>query len=86
MATRPESGDFTWPEGYDPEYPVTDVELDTMVEVGLIREGTARHYRKRRDDPNRPPLPPPPTEADFMYAHVGGPPPAEDRRTAAASP
>jgi hypothetical protein len=57
---KPEPGDFPWPEGYDPEYPVTDPELDAMVEVGLITDGTARQYRKRRDDPDRPPPPLPP--------------------------
>ena len=64
------SGEFSWPDGYDPEYPVTEAELDAMVEVGLISEGTARQYRKRRDAPDRPPLPPPPTEAELYLRDV----------------
>jgi hypothetical protein len=67
---KPESGGFPWPEGYDPEYPVTDPELDAMVEVGLITEGTACKYRKRRDDPDRPPPPPGPTEAELYLRDV----------------
>ena len=32
----------------DPEFPVTDAELETMVDVGFIRPSQAEAYRKRR--------------------------------------
>ena len=41
------------PEGYDPDYPVTDAEIDTFLDVGLIYLEAAERYRQERDDPAR---------------------------------
>jgi hypothetical protein len=65
LGVEPPSGAIGLPAGHDTEYPVTDAELETMVHVGLIIEGSARHYRRQRDDPNRPPPPEPPSEAEL---------------------
>ncbi len=61
---EPPLGMIGLPEGFDAEYPVTDPELDALVEVGLIGPGDAKQYRKKRDDPLRPPTAPPPTPAE----------------------
>ena len=55
------------PNGYDAEYPVTDPEIDALVEVGLTGPGYAKRYRKERDDPARTKDQPPQESAAAEY-------------------
>jgi hypothetical protein len=50
---EPFKGWIKLPDGYDPDYPVTDAEIDALVDVGLIGPEAAERYRKERDDPAR---------------------------------
>jgi hypothetical protein len=46
----PPTGWVGLPEWYDPEYPVSDAEIDALVNVGLVRPEAAERYCYERDD------------------------------------
>jgi hypothetical protein len=49
----PPTGWVGLPEWYDPEYPVSDAEIDAFVDVGLVTLEAAERYRHERDEPAR---------------------------------